>query len=130
VPTSGPDENDHPLLHKMTFYVKPDQVEVAAHFYKEVLGLKHVFGEPGHVECFRLGVDGLCLCLHEEEQGHPARKVELFFGTDAPARYEHLATALVPVTERTGQRVLQPQLDDGAGTQIRVTSGPDGTHEQ
>lgn len=99
---------------------------MAVRFYKDAFGLTNVFGESGHIECFSLGVDGLCLCLHEEKRGRQAGQVELFFGTNVPARYEHLATALIPVTDRKGQRVLQPHFDDGAGTQIRITSGPAG----
>lgn len=129
MPSSEPDENGHPLLHNITFYVRPEQVELAARFYQEELGLTRVFGESGHIECFRLGVDGLCLCVHEQEQGHAAGNVELFFRTNTPGRYEHLATALIPVIDNEGKRVLQPQLDDGAGTQIRITSGPSASQQ-
>ena len=69
------------LLHNVTFYVAAAEFDEVRRFYAERLGLPVVFEEAGHICCFGVG-DGVAICVHEAEPGHPAGTRELFLWTD------------------------------------------------
>src|SRR6185312_2354160 len=86
------DEGRHPQFHNITIYVGKGELEESAGFYRDVLGLKPVFQRPGHIACFDLLGHEVALCLHEEEDGHPAGVTELGFWTGDPAELARLAS--------------------------------------
>ena len=64
-------------LHNVTFYVDSGDFDAVRAFYADRLGLPVVFEEVGHLCCFGAG-EGLAICVHEAEPGHPAGSRELF----------------------------------------------------
>ena len=68
-------------LHNVTLYVGADEFGEVRRFYAEAVGLTVVFEEAGHICCFGAG-EGLAICVHEAEPGHPAGTRELFLWTE------------------------------------------------
>lgn len=116
------DDEVPPDLYSVTVYVARDQLARTSAFYRDVLQLASMFLEPNHIECFEL-LHGVSLCVHEEEEGHPAGGTELHFGTDDAAAFVSRAMAAdFPVT--AGQYVGGGDwslLTDGSGTQVRLS---------
>lgn len=110
-------------FHNVTRYVPRGQLEAAAAFYRDILGLKSAVYQLDHIACFELVGYDVALCIHEEEDGHPAGTTELVFGAADPLVIADRATSRG--YERLEDEVLVnglrlPRLSDGGGTDVRI----------